>query len=142
MPHLPEVEIRGGSVTLKIPVNEVNAKGKVLQTLFKKGRRKIETYPEGADLARKQYDIKTPPQAAKKYAVESYSTVKKADAYIYLVEISGKDEDEIFEFRPKDRKCHIKVYFALEEENEEVRELMSERRWKNTVIKRFAEGKL
>jgi hypothetical protein len=142
MPHLPAVEINGGSVTLKVPVNEVNAKGKVLQTLFEKGRREIETYPEVEDrLAQKQSDIKTRPEA-KRYTIESYSTVEKADAYIYLVEIYGEDEDEIFEFRPKDGKCSIKVYFALEEENKEVHDLMDERRWPHTVKRLFSEGKL
>ena len=143
MPHLPAVEILGGSVTLKIPVSEVDAKGKVLQTLFEKGKQKIETYPEGGDkLPLKQSGSKTQPQAAKKYTVQSYSTSEKADAYIYLVEIHGEDGDEIFEFRPKDGKCKVKVYFATEDEDQEVHDLMDERRWQNTVKRLFAEGKL
>lgn len=142
MPHLPPVELKGGSVTVRVPVNEVNAKGKVLQTLFEKVRPKVCTYPEDGDrLARKQSD-KTNPQDAKRYTVESYSTGEKADAYIYLIEIYGEDDDEIFEFRPKDGKCKVSVYFAQEEENEEVRDLMDKRRWPNTVKQLFSEGKL
>lgn len=147
MPHLPPVEIRGGSVTLKIPVEEVDAKGNPLQTLFKKGKREIETYPEagktypeaGKNRARKQSDTKT---AVKKYKVQSYSTTEEADSYIYLVEIHGEDEDEVFEFRPKDGKCTVRVYFATEDENQEVHDLMDERRWPNTVKQLFAEGKI
>lgn len=143
MPHLPPVDLTGGSVTLKIPINEVNANGRVLQTLFEKGEREIETYPEVDDKRKgKQSDITTSPQEAKRYSVQSYSTSKKADAYIYLVEIRGEDDDEIFEFRPQDGKCKVRVYFATEDENEEVRKLMKDRRWQNTVERMSAEGKL
>lgn len=142
MPHLPPVELRGGSVTVRVPVSEVNAKGRVLQTLFEKIRPKVVTYPEGGDKqARKQSD-KTKPQEAKRYSVESYSTGEKTDAYIYLIEIYGEDDDEIFEFRPKDGKCKVNVYFAQEEENEEVRDLMDKRRWRSVVEQLFSEGKL
>lgn len=140
MPHLPALEVNGGSVTLKIPLNQVNAKGKVVQTLFKKGEREIECYPEDEkNDAREKSLGKDQKDGVKRYTVQSYATTEDADAYIYLVEISGEDEDEIFEFRPKDGKCKVKVYFALEEENEEVRKLMNERRWE-TVKTKLAEG--
>lgn len=143
MPHLPPVEITGGSVTIEVPVNEVDAKGEVLQSLFKKRNRVIETYPPKEDnLNREEPDTKTYPKDAKKYTIQSYSTVEKADAYIYLVELYGADDREIFEFRPEDGKCKIKVYFALEDEKDEVRKLMEERRWPNTVKRLSAEGRL
>lgn len=143
MPHLPPVVISGGSVTLKFPVDEVDAKGKVVQTFFDKAKQKIETYPEDGDkLARKQTDNKTNSHKAKRYTQQSFKTTKEADAYIYMVEIYGEDDDETFEFRPKDGKCSVKVYFATEDEDEEVRGLMNDRRWQNTVKRMLAEGKL
>lgn len=139
MPHLPALEVIGGSVTLKIPLNQVNAQGTVVQTLFKKGEREIECYPEDEHKhAREKSQGKDQKDGVKQYTVQSYATTEDADAYIYLIEISGPEG--VFEFRPKDgKKCHIKVYFALEEENEEVRKLMNERRWE-TVKTKLAEG--
>ncbi|HXU35866.1 MAG TPA: hypothetical protein VN937_05840 [Blastocatellia bacterium] len=133
MPHLPALEVIGGSVTLKIPLNKVNAKGEVVQTIFEKGIREIECYPEvEKHHAQEKSQGKDQKDGAKQYTVQSYATPEDSDAYIYLIEISG--EDGVFEFRPKDgKKCQIKVYFATEEENEEVRKLMKDRRWSNTV---------
>ena len=143
MPHLPALEVKGGSVTLKIPLNQVNAKGRVVQTIFEKGKREIECYPEvEKNQAREKSQGKDKKDDAKQYTVLSYATPEDSDAYIYMVEISGEDEDEVFEYRPKNGKCQVKVYFALEEENEEVRELMDDRRWSNTVKRLFLEGKL
>ena len=142
MPHLPPVELIGGSVTIGIPVNEVNAKGEVLQCLFEKGKPAIETYPAEDKLDRQEPDTKTYPKEAKRYTIESYSTLEGANAQIYLVEIYGADDSEMFEFRPKEGKCSVKVYYALADEKEDVQKLMDERRWPNTVKELEAEGAL
>ena len=142
MPHLPPVEIGGGSVKLRLPIDEVGANGRVVQTLFENGSREIETYPEIDDKAERKESSKTTNEKSKRYRVQSYSTPKEADAYIYLVEIYGEDADEVFEFRPKEGKCKLKIYFATEEEAKEVEGLMDERRWPNTVKKLAAEGRL
>ena len=141
MPHLPPVELIGGSVTINLPVNEVDAEGEVLQCLFGKGNPEIKPYPAEEDkLDRKEPDNKTYPKEAKRYTIQSYSTLEQANAQIYLVEIYGADESEMFEFRPKEGKCSVKVYYALADEKDKVQKLMDARRWPNTVKELEAEG--
>lgn len=95
MPHLPPVTIRGGSVKITIPVKDADGK-----PLFdKKTKRDAEPYPP----------------SKKKYPSDVY-TASDHHAQIYSIEIYGADDKEVFEFRPKDGKCTIKIYYAISEE--------------------------
>lgn len=102
MPHLPPVTIRGGSVKIRIPVNEVNDNGEECgEPLFKKKTKRVtDTHP---------------PDSKKKYASEVYSLADRR-AQIYSIEIYGADEHEVFEFRPKDGNCTIEIYYAISDE--------------------------
>ena len=169
MPHLPPVEITGGSLFLEVPVNEVSARGEVVKSLFEL-EQDFETYPvkgvrhciekdrvagkrvaeaayaevadnrvlrrEGANLegyAREDQhshsEKKRPNDDSRRYAIQRYTAVDRK-AQIYLVEIYGENEKEMLEFRPTyGMKCSVKVYYAFEDEAEEVKQLMEEREW-------------
>jgi len=102
MPHLPPPGIIGGSVKIRIPVYEVDDYEKQCgDTLFEKEEKLIiEAYP---------------PHSKKRYAFKQYSA-SDHHAEIYKIEIHGDDEDEVFEFRPKNGKCTIEVYYATSDE--------------------------
>lgn len=101
MPHLPPPTVTGGSVKIKIPVYEVDDYGNQCgERLFKEPKLVIEPYPPGGK---------------KKYAFEQHSA-SDPDAQIYKIEIHGHHEDEVFEFRPKDGRCKIEIYYAVSEE--------------------------
>ena len=100
MPHLPPPTVFGGSVKIRIPVSEVNDyEEECGKPLFEK-ERKIKAYP---------------PDSKKKYAFDEYSATDD-HAKIYRIEFHGDDEDEVFEFRPKNGKCTIEIYYALSNE--------------------------
>jgi len=102
MPHLPPTSINGGSVKIRIPVFEVDDNEEQCgDTLFEKEKKLIiDTYP---------------PHSKKRYAFKQYSA-SDHHAEIYSIEIHGDDEDEVFEFRPKDGKCTIEIYYATSDE--------------------------
>lgn len=171
MPHLPPVEILGGSVTIEIPINEVNAQGDVLNALFKKKKKVIETYPEGKEfkslrekeeqvieahpnennykslLEREEHgigtypngkgyqssvlekegcDLESRPHRPGKYTIRRF---KASESQIYLIQIYGDTESEVFEFRPRGGKCKVKIYYAEPDEMDEVEKLMNQRKW-------------
>ena len=102
MPHLPPPTVFGGSVKVRIPVYEVNDhEEKCGDPLFEKEEKLIiEAYP---------------PHSKKRYAFKQYSA-SDHHAEIYKIEIHGDDEDEVFEFRPKNGKCTIEIYYATSDE--------------------------
>lgn len=100
MPHLPPPTVFGGSVKVKIPVSKVKAGYKKSgEPLFKK-ERVVEAFPPGSK---------------KKYAFDLYSATDDK-AKIYKIEIRGADKNEVFEFRPKNGKCTIAIYYAISSE--------------------------
>lgn len=155
MPHLPPVEITGGSLYLEVPLNEVN-NGNIVQTLFEIGNQSVKTYPEeeyyeslskqGAvaeavaevadnGLLRKERssfypepDDVTNPHQPRQFTLQRYE-VNDTNPQIYLIEVFGANDQEILEFRPVNGKCKIKVYYAFDYEQDEVQELMYARRW-------------
>ena len=119
MPHLPPVDVTGGSVIIELPIEKVNSKGEVVQPLFYKEEMVTKAYRKGDDnralLETNKAALQTYSKGISRYNVQQYSAVD-AKAQIYLIEIHGLDGDETFEFRPKSGKCSVRIYYALEDE--------------------------
>src|ERR1044071_144377 len=113
MPHLPPVEITGGSLFIDIPLKQRRPDKEVL---FRSVETPEREFPSWKDLPVHSEESEPYPEAHHvhdpvQYKVQRYAAADETTS-IYLIEIYGEDETEILEFRPKGKKCSVKIYYA------------------------------